>query len=109
MRSERAEDELAGFRRYRAGGDRELRNQLVEDHLEVVEHYVRRYRGRSVAEDDLRQVAGLALVQAVERFDPDIGVTFATFAGRTIDGTIKRHFRDRSWAVRPPRRAQELY
>ena len=58
--------------------------------------------------DDLEQVARLGLIGAVERFDPEVGVKFETFAGRTIDGELKRHFRDRAWSVRVPRRHQEL-
>ena len=54
-------------------------------------------------------MALLALIHAVERFDPDRGVGFATFASRTIEGEVKRYFRDRTWSVRPPRRAQELH
>jgi RNA polymerase sigma-B factor len=70
---------------------------------------VRRYRRRGAADDDLRQVCLLALVHATERFDPSLGVGFPTFASRTIDGEVKRHLRDRTWAVRPPRRIQELF
>ena len=101
-------DEL--FRQYRRNGDRSLRNQLVEMHLHLANYQVRRYAGRSgLGEDDLRQVAFLAILRAVERFDPDRGVAFATFAGRTIDGELKRYLRDHGWSVRPPRRSQELY
>ena len=96
------------FAELRATGSRALRNALVEDTMPLVEPHVRRYRGRGIADDDLRQHALMALVNAVERFDPDVGVAFATFASRTIDGELKRYLRDRSWAVRPPRRAQEL-
>jgi RNA polymerase sigma-B factor len=104
---EPSDDEL--FREYRETQDRALRNRLVERHLHLASYYVRRYRGRAVAEDDLRQIAFLGVVRAVERFDPDNGASFATFANRTIDGDVKRHFRDRTWAVRPPRRFQELH
>jgi RNA polymerase sigma-B factor len=102
-------DGLDGFREYRRSGSRRLRNELVEANLEIVEPYVRRFDQRGVARDDLRQVAMLAVLKAVERFDPDYGVTFGTFAGRTIEGELKRHLRDRGWAVRPPRRKQEVY
>ncbi|MDZ7732617.1 MAG: SigB/SigF/SigG family RNA polymerase sigma factor [Acidimicrobiia bacterium] len=97
------------FRESARTGDLELRDALVEDHLHLADHFIRRYRNRSVAEEDLRQIAHLAILRAVERFDPEKGFTFSTFASRTIDGELKRFFRDRSWAVRPPRRAQELH
>jgi hypothetical protein len=94
---------------YQATGDRRLRNRVVEEHLHVVEHHARSYSGRGVSVDDLRQVGALAVVRAVDRFDPSQGASFATFAGRTVDGELKRWFRDRSWSVRPPRRTQELH
>jgi len=97
------------FVRYRETGDRRVRNRLVERHRQVAEPHVRRYRGRGVEEDDLRQMALLAVLKAVERFDPERGVAFSTFASRTIDGELKRHFRDRAWTVRPPRSIQELH
>ena len=100
---------LDEFARYRRSGDRRLRNELVEQHLQTVDYFVRHYARRGVADDDLRQVALLALIHAVERFDPERGVGFATFASRTIEGELKRYFRDRTWSVRPPRRAQELH
>jgi RNA polymerase sigma-B factor len=93
----------------RSNAARARRNELVEANIGLVEHFVRRYSHRGVLRDDLRQTASLALVQAADRFDADVGVAFATFAGVTIDGTLKRHFRDRTWAIRPPRRVQELH
>jgi RNA polymerase sigma-B factor len=97
------------FVEYRRTGDRRLRNQLVEHHRHVADYFVRRYSRRGVPADDLRQLALMAIIHAVERFDPDMGVAFSTFASRTIDGELKRYFRDRTWSVRPPRRAQELH
>jgi len=97
------------FVEYRRTGDRRLRNALVEQNRGLADYFVKRYARRGVADDDLRQVALLAIVHAVERFDPEIGVAFSTFASRTIEGEIKRYFRDRTWSVRPPRRAQELH
>lgn len=70
---------------------------------------MQRYSRRGVPNDDLRQIALLATIHAVERFDPDRGVQFSTFASRTVEGELKRHFRDRTWSVRPPRRDQELH
>lgn len=96
-------------RQYQATGDRRLRNQVVERHMDVADFYVRRFTKQGVAADDLRQTALLAMIRAVDRFDPDREVEFTTFASRTIEGELKRYFRDRTWAVRPPRRAQELH
>jgi RNA polymerase sigma-B factor len=97
------------FAEYRERPSRELRNRLVEAHLHLVDHHVARFsRSSGVSRDDLRQTAFMSLMNAVERFDPERGFAFATFASRTIDGGLKRHLRDRTWAVRPPRRTQEL-
>ena len=95
------------FRAFRRSRSRRIRNELVERHLHLVDYHVRRYASRGVAAEDVRQVASIALVLAVERFDPDVGVAFSTFASRTIDGECKRYLRDRTWGVRPPRRMQE--
>ncbi len=100
---------LDQFRELRTTGSRRLRNELVELHLDIAEFYVKRYGGRGVPTDDVRQVALIAILAAVERFDPDVGVAFRTFASRTIEGELKRYFRDRTWTVRPPRRSQELH
>jgi RNA polymerase sigma-B factor len=97
------------FIEYRSTGDRRLRNQLVEHHLHVADYFVKRYSRRGVPSDDLRQLALMAIIHAVDRFDPEMGVAFSTFASRTIEGEMKRYFRDRTWSVRPPRRAQELH
>jgi RNA polymerase sigma-B factor len=72
-------------------------------------HIANRYRRANMSDDDLRQVAMVGLVKAVDRFDPDFGSPFSAFAGRTIEGELKRHFRDRSWVVRVPRSAKELH
>jgi RNA polymerase sigma-B factor len=92
-----------------AADDNAARNRLVEEHADLAEHFARRYSGRGLARDDLRQMALLAMVKAADRFEPARGVAFATFASRTIDGELKRQFRDRSWSVRPPRALQELH
>jgi RNA polymerase sigma-B factor len=97
------------FVEYRQTRDRNLRNHLVEENRHVGDYLVRRYSRRGVPEDDLRQISLLAVIAAVERFDPSVGVSFSTFAGRTIEGELKRYLRDRTWMVRPPRRAQELH
>lgn len=100
-------DEL--FRLYKRSKRRRTRNQLVEAHIGFAHHIARRYRNRGVPDDDLRQIALLALVKAVDRFDPDVGAAFTSFAGRTIEGEIKRHFRDAAWSVRVPRSTKELH
>ncbi|WP_190188711.1 RNA polymerase sigma factor SigF [Streptomyces minutiscleroticus] len=85
-----------------------LRNQLVQMHLPLVEHLARRFRNRGEPLDDLTQVATIGLIKSVDRFDPERGVEFSTYATPTVVGEIKRHFRDKGWAVRVPRRLQEL-
>ncbi|MFD0386059.1 RNA polymerase sigma factor SigF [Streptomyces stramineus] len=85
----------------------ELRNHLVRMHLPLVEHLARRFRNRGEPLDDLTQVATIGLIKSVDRFDPDRGVEFSTYATPTVVGEIKRHFRDKGWAVRVPR-LQEL-
>ena len=85
-----------------------LRDQLVTLHLPLAEHLARRFRDRGEPLDDLVQVATVGLIKAVDRFDADRGVEFSTYATPTIVGEIKRHFRDRGWAIRVPRRLQDL-
>jgi RNA polymerase sigma-B factor len=85
-----------------------LRDELVEVHLPLVEYLARRFRNRGEPLDDLVQVATIGLIKSVDRFDLDRGVEFSTYATPTIVGEIKRHFRDKGWAIRVPRRLQEL-
>lgn len=85
-----------------------IREKLVEMHLPLVEHLARRFRNRGEPLDDLVQVATIGLIKSVDRFDPERGVEFSTYATPTIVGEIKRYFRDKGWAVRVPRRLQEL-
>lgn len=100
-------DSLALFRELAAHGDPALRSRIVEMHLALARYLARRFADRGESYDDLVQVASVALVHAVDRFDPTFGVAFSTFATRTIVGELKRYFRDRAWAVRAPRRLQE--
>ena len=86
----------------------QIRDRLVRMHLPLVEHLARRFRNRGEPLDDLTQVATIGLIKSVDRFDPQRGVEFSTYATPTIIGEIKRHFRDKGWAVRVPRRLQEL-
>lgn len=87
---------------------RVLRDELVTMNLPLVEHLARRFRERGEAHEDLVQVGTVGLIKAVDRFDTSRGVEFSTYATPTIVGEIKRHFRDRGWAVRVPRRLQEM-
>jgi RNA polymerase sigma-B factor len=85
-----------------------IRDELVEMHLPLVEYLARRFRNRGEPLDDLVQVATIGLIKSVDRFDLERGVEFSTYATPTIVGEIKRHFRDKGWAIRVPRRLQEL-
>ncbi|HYZ98219.1 MAG TPA: SigB/SigF/SigG family RNA polymerase sigma factor [Acidimicrobiales bacterium] len=97
------------FHEFRRTGERAIRNELVEAHRGLAARIANDYRGRGVELDDLVQIAMLGILKAVERFDPARGIPFSSFASRTINGEIKRYFRDRTWAVRPPRSTQERH
>lgn len=86
-----------------------VRDELVTMHMPLVEYLARRYRDRGEAYEDLVQVGMVGLIKAVDRFDTERGVEFSTFATPTIVGEIKRHFRDRTWSLKVPRRMQELH
>jgi RNA polymerase sigma-B factor len=85
-----------------------VRNELVQLHLPLVDHLARRFRNRGEPLDDLVQVGTIGLIKSVDRFQTDRGVEFSTYATPTVLGEIKRYFRDKGWAVRVPRRLQEL-
>lgn len=89
-------------------GDAAARAELIELHLPLAEHCARRFRDRGESWDDLVQVATIGLIKSVDRFETGRGVEFSTYATPTIIGELKRHFRDRGWALRVPRRLQEL-
>ncbi len=103
------EDLRRKFNEFAGDRDPALRSQLVEGHLGLAEYLARRFSNRGEPLDDLVQVASLGLLKAVDRFEPSRGVEFSTYATHTIVGELKRHFRDKGWAVRAPRRMQELY
>ena len=85
----------------------ELRNRIVEENLYIVDILIRKYLGKGVDYDDLYQVGAMALVSAVERFDPSKGYEFQSFATPTILGEIKKYFRDKEWSLKVPRRMKE--
>jgi RNA polymerase sigma-B factor len=97
------------FVRYHRTRIRSVRNALIERHMALAEGLARPYARRGEPFDDLRQVAMLGLLKAVDRFDPDREIPFASFAIPTIRGELRRHFRDRGWTIKVPRRLQELH
>jgi RNA polymerase sigma-B factor len=97
------------FAQFADSRDPRLRDELIEAHLGLAEYLARRFSNRGEPLDDLVQVASVGLLKAVDRFDPERAVEFSTYATHTIVGELKRHFRDKGWAVRAPRRMQELY
>ena len=96
------------FQRFAASRDSSVREELVGIHLPLVEYLARRFRNRGEPLEDLVQVGTIGLLKAIDRFDLDREVEFSTYATPTIVGELKRHFRDKGWAVRVPRRLQEL-
>ncbi len=102
-------DRRALLRAYRERGDLAARDRLIADFMPVVRSIARRYAGRGEMTDDLEQVGAVGLIKAIDRFDLDRDVELMTYVFPTVVGEIKRHFRDRVWAVTVPRRLKELY
>jgi len=96
------------LRRYHEHGDLQAREQLIEQYMSLVRSLARRYSYRGEQLDDLVQIGSIGLIKAIDRFDIERGVELTTYATPNIIGEIKRHFRDRGWAVRVPRGLQEL-
>jgi len=96
------------LRRYHEDGDLAAREQLIEQYMSLVRSLARRYSYRGEQLDDLVQIGSIGLIKAIDRFDLTRGVELTTYATPNIIGEIKRHFRDRGWAVRVPRGLQEL-
>ncbi len=101
-------DDKILLRRYHADGDLQARAQLIEQYMSLVRALARRYAYRGEPLEDLVQIGALGLIKAIDRFDLDRGVELSTYATPNIVGEIKRHFRDKGWAVRVPRGLQEL-
>ena len=95
------------FRRYRETGDPAIKEQLVKRYMRLAASVAARYSRSSVSQDDRMQLACLALLKAIDRFDPDRGFAFSSFAVPTMVGELQRYFRDHTWTVRPPRDLQE--
>jgi RNA polymerase sigma-B factor len=102
------ESDKALLRRYHEEGDLKAREQLIEQYMSLVRSLARRYSYRGEQLDDLIQIGAIGLIKAIDRFDLSRGVELTTYATPNIIGEIKRHFRDRGWAVRVPRGLQEL-
>ncbi|HEV3235305.1 MAG TPA: SigB/SigF/SigG family RNA polymerase sigma factor [Candidatus Dormibacteraeota bacterium] len=103
-----SEEQRELFRRYQQTKDPSVRQRLVEAYTNLVYFLARKFINRGEPLEDVVQVGFVGLLMAIERFDPERGLEFSTFATPTIVGEIKRYFRDKSWAVRIPRRLQEL-
>jgi RNA polymerase sigma-B factor len=101
-------DDKILLRRYHEDGDLQAREKLIEQYMSLVRSLARRYAYRGEQLDDLVQIGAIGLIKAIDRFDLDRGVELTTYATPNIIGEIKRHFRDKGWAVRVPRGLQEL-
>jgi len=104
----RAREESALFERLKRGGDPRDRHEIVERFLPLARSLALRYQRSGEPFDDLLQVASVGLIKAIDNFDPQRGIAFASYAVPTILGEIKRYFRDRTWAVHVPSHLQEL-
>jgi RNA polymerase sigma-B factor len=96
------------FRNYKESGDISIRNEIAEHYLYIADILAKKFTGRGVEYDDLKQVASYALLHGIDGYDPDHGVKFTTYITPTITGTIKNYFRDSARLVKLPRRLGEL-
>ncbi len=96
------------FIEFKKTQDKSIRDQLVKENLYIAEILAKKYVGRGIEYDDLFQVASIGLIYAIDRYDVDKGYEFSSYATPTIVGEIKKYFRDKGWAIRVPRRIQEL-
>jgi RNA polymerase sigma-B factor len=102
------EEDRALLRAYHEGGDTGARERLIQRHLPLVRSLARRYAGRGESLEDIEQVGAIGLIKAIDRFELSRDVSLATYATPNVVGEIKRHFRDKGWAIRVPRALQEL-
>lgn len=105
--TDKKDEEL--FREYKKTGDIKIRNALAEKYLYVADILAKKFAGRGVEYDDLKQVASLALLRGIDRFDPDMNMQFTTFITPTIAGEIKNYFRDKARMIKLPRRLSEIH
>mgnify|MGYP000959264625 CR=1 FL=1 len=96
------------FKQLKETNDPQIREYLIKEHLYIAEILSKKYANRGIEYDDIYQVASIGLIYAVDRYDVDKGFEFSSFATPTIIGEIKKHFRDKGWTIRVPRRIQEL-
>ncbi len=96
------------FREYARSHDPSIRDKLILRHQNLVHYLAGKFANRGIPLEDLAQVGMIGLINAVDRFDPDRGLQFSTYATPTILGEIRRHFRDKGWSLKVPRRLQEL-
>lgn len=96
------------FELYKESGDISIRNKIAEHYLYIADILAKKFIGRGVEYDDLKQVASYALLRGIDRFDPSLGMQFTTFITPTITGEIKNYFRDKSRMVKLPRRLSEI-
>ena len=102
-------EELNGlFEKYKETGDIAIRNQIAEKYLYIADILAKKFVGRGVEYDDLKQVASYALLRGIDRFDPALGMQFTTFITPTITGEIKNYFRDKARVIKLPRRLGEI-
>ena len=96
------------FKQYKETGDTRIRNEIAEKYLYIADILAKKFVGRGVEYDDLKQVAAFALIRGIDRFDPDLGMQFTTFITPTIAGEIKNYFRDKSRMIKLPRKLSEI-
>ncbi|WFD10299.1 SigB/SigF/SigG family RNA polymerase sigma factor [Tepidibacter hydrothermalis] len=96
------------FREYKETKDRDIRNRLIENYMYIVDILSKKFINKGIEYEDIYQVGSLGLIYAIDRFDVEKGYEFSSFATPTIVGEIKKYFRDKGWAIRVPRRIQEL-